>query len=214
MTIPTLVNNYQKKVTLTKLQKAYNTISNAINLSSIDNGNPATWDWDDSEDIIKEKIGKYIKASKYYGPDSFKTPLCPEKQNTSYGESYTYGWLDNAYISTPFTQSQNYSLAANDGICIGLNKDPIVYEDGTSYPYPIYIDINSSNNGPNMAGKDLFFFYIDEETGILHAVGDLLEDVESPQVRNACNKEALYGGQFCAAKIIRDGWRITDNYPW
>ncbi len=205
MTIPTLVVNYQKKVTLTKLQKAFNTISNAINLSSLENGNPVTWDWENPEDIIKEKIGKYIKASKYYGPDTTKTPLCPESGNATYGEGYTYGWLDNTYISSPFT-TNNYSLITNDGVCIGTEKG--------WKRWNIFVDINSSINGPNMAGKDLFFFYIDEKTGILHAFGDELDDVQSPELMNACNKDAKYGGQTCAAKIIRDGWRIAEDYPW
>ena len=44
MTIPTLVQDYKKKIVETRLLKIYSTMNNAIQLSSIDNGDPSTWD--------------------------------------------------------------------------------------------------------------------------------------------------------------------------
>ena len=44
MTIPTLMQNYKKKIVETRLLKVYSTMNNAIKLSSIDNGDPSTWD--------------------------------------------------------------------------------------------------------------------------------------------------------------------------
>ena len=44
MTIPTMINNYQKKVTVTKLKLAYSQLYNAIKLSEVDNGNFNGWD--------------------------------------------------------------------------------------------------------------------------------------------------------------------------
>ncbi len=209
LTVPTLVNNYQKKLTLVRLQKAYNTLSNVFKLSSIENGSPNTWNWDNPQDILKNNLGKYLRVSKYYDSSDDKTPLCHEKQITSY-QGYTYAWLDNSIITTPFMDS-NYSLLTQDGICIGLNK--YLQSDTSTRTYRVYVDINSSINGPNIAGKDLFFFYIDEQTGAFSALGDI-ETYESATSKNACHRDASHGGLFCAFKIMRDGWQIKDDYPW
>ena len=37
MTIPTLINNYQKKQTVTQLKKAYTTLANVVYMSNLNN---------------------------------------------------------------------------------------------------------------------------------------------------------------------------------
>ena len=43
MTIPTLINKYQEKVTVTKVKKMYSTLNQAVKLAEVDNGPVATW---------------------------------------------------------------------------------------------------------------------------------------------------------------------------
>ena len=45
MTIPTVMNRYQQKVTETRLMKFYSVMNNAIALSEIDNGYKTTWNF-------------------------------------------------------------------------------------------------------------------------------------------------------------------------
>ncbi|MBQ8167880.1 type II secretion system protein [bacterium] len=45
MTIPTLITNYKAKVLETKLQRMYSLMSNAISLSTIDNGETTSWNY-------------------------------------------------------------------------------------------------------------------------------------------------------------------------
>ena len=44
ITLPTVVQNYQKQATVAKLKKAYTTINQAILLSIAENGDYADWD--------------------------------------------------------------------------------------------------------------------------------------------------------------------------
>ena len=43
MTIPTLINDYEKKETVTALQKMYSTINQAVKISEIENGSMTGW---------------------------------------------------------------------------------------------------------------------------------------------------------------------------
>jgi type II secretory pathway pseudopilin PulG len=52
MTIPTLINNFQKQETAVMVEKTYSDLSQAIRLSEIDNGPVATWNFDDKGDAL------------------------------------------------------------------------------------------------------------------------------------------------------------------
>jgi len=51
MTMPVLMQNHKKQVTVARLKKAYNTISNAISLSEIDNGPMSDWPQGENMDV-------------------------------------------------------------------------------------------------------------------------------------------------------------------
>lgn len=56
MTIPTLVSSYEKKVAVTRLQKFYSSINQAIRFSEIENGPFSEWDaapWADGQELEK-----------------------------------------------------------------------------------------------------------------------------------------------------------------
>lgn len=72
VTIPTLVQNYKKKVVETKLLRVYSVMNNAIKLSTVENGDTTTWKGINDrsftyEDVLawfEKYLGKYIKYSK------------------------------------------------------------------------------------------------------------------------------------------------------
>ncbi len=61
-----------------------------------------------------------------------------------------------------------------------------------------------------MAGKDLFFFYVNSD-GFIKPYGDdwSLEKMSSATQGNACNLKAPLGGFVCAARIMAEGWKIN-----
>lgn len=67
----------------------------------------------------------------------------------------------------------------------------------------VYIDINGGKS-PNIIGKDVFLFHRVPGKGILPS------GYQQPAntVSNVCQRD----GQYCAAKIMQDGWKIT--YPY
>ncbi len=70
----------------------------------------------------------------------------------------------------------------------------------------VIVDINGIKP-PNTYGKDVFKFDINFEKGV---VKPICSNDETDDINQNCKNS----GSCCAAKIIRDGWEISDDYPW
>jgi hypothetical protein len=85
----------------------------------------------------------------------------------------------------------------------------------------VYIDINGQNK-PNTYGKDIFrFLYIMYYGSPTHSLnGKFIPGGGNMNVialiadgdESNCNKNAA--GLYCAGLIMKQGWQITDDYPW
>ena len=71
MTIPNLLHDTSKQETVSKLEKEYTSLSQAVKMSEINNGNNSTWDWGTSGDAASVKASfdtywaPYLRISKY-----------------------------------------------------------------------------------------------------------------------------------------------------
>lgn len=210
LTMPSLVAKYQKQQTLTTLKKNYAVLQEAFKLAEIENGKVNNWDWSNAEILLTEYLGKNLKIIKNYGITDVSTnSLCIAK-GTPRPEYAQYSWLSGVGINSPFYANKTASVLLADGSCLGLNPNAT----NPLYNRYVFIDTNGPAK-PNMAGKDLFFFMIDE-TGRLLPVGhnwsdeELTAEVNNTSVAgNSCNKKSLIGGLVCAERIIRDGWEIN-----
>jgi hypothetical protein len=72
----------------------------------------------------------------------------------------------------------------------------------------VIVDINGSK-GPNTYGKDVFEFYADFDKNKVLPLGS---NYTTAQINHYCSKNSI--GDSCATKIIKDGWKIADDYPW
>src|SRR5574344_2111076 len=71
LTIPTLINSYQEKATVTRLKKVYSTLSQAYQMAIIENGEFPDWFEGNDEltpvqkgEIFYNVLSKYFKISK------------------------------------------------------------------------------------------------------------------------------------------------------
>lgn len=72
MTLPSVINHYQKQATALKVKKFYNMINNTINRSIVDNGDVNTWfperkanTYEENVNFLKTYILPYIKYDRY-----------------------------------------------------------------------------------------------------------------------------------------------------
>ena len=208
MTIPNLISNYQNAKYIAQLKKSYLVLGQAIQFIQRDFGDVSSWTWKESgdyENFLNTYFKPYFSGSKIYSPSDWKTPMCYEQDigfQTSSGTKYSYKWLDNGYISTPFTKS-TASIRLKDGTCIG-----VIGGHYSTWERTLAVDTNGSAKGPNTAGKDLFFFQIDDNTKLIPYGFDWSYEDLASNKQHACNKNAENPGFTCAARVMKDGWQI------
>ncbi len=213
MTLPSLIGKWQKKVTIANLKKSYTILSQLVLRSQEDNG-PAF--------LASNKVD--AKTTEVF----FYTYWLP------YFNSPTVG------INKLYTTSTPYKTLTGDienmGVYTSYEQGRLLFStlDGTTYyvlimawkaehdedgnfisqtavyttSQKVYVDLNGPKP-PNTYGKDVFLFTVDFDKNIVRPAGYM--NTEN-QINSNCSLKG--SGNTCAAKIIRDGWEIRNDYPW
>jgi len=192
ITIPILVGNYQKKVTVERLKAAYTTLAQAIQLSENDNGPVSDWEFPTGHGDPNNFLDRYIMP-----------------------------YLQKIGQVSTVTQTEEYSMKTIDGRGsstgqwrILSNGTAIMQNTGSTYAW-IFIDINGLK-GPNRYGKDIFMTELYTKKKLLMGWGISDRDALINDSVYGCKKgeNLQYGGANCGNLIQLDGWRISDDYPW
>lgn len=147
LTLPTVIQNYQKQVTINKLKKVYTKLNQAVKMSEIDNDAFENWSKISDEVTEEEFVNKYFKP--YL--EIIKT--CNNAQKCGYKTSTPFKNLNNHYLY--FT---SYGIILKDGTYIGFTK---ALNKAT-----LFIDINGTAQ-PNKYGRDFFMFHIIPLKGVV-----------------------------------------------
>ena len=186
MTMPSLIQNYQEKATVTKLKKCYSLVSQAyVSILNDEGGSDTLQAGDDLE--MMEKFGKYLKYQKTCGRNKGCFPNVTYKSVTGNGYSK---WEDD-------TTDRSRAILT-DGTLIMFNKSAM-WGGGGNYLYAqIYVDINGFK-GPNQLGRDFFYFYINPEKIVPAGAKALEEKNENQKFTKNCIQQ---NGYACAAWVI------------
>lgn len=211
LTIPSVVQNYQKHQTVTKLKKVYSALSNTTNLAVADNGPIANWEVIGGVEGSRKFIDTYMLPYLKVGKD------CKGKMTGDCAFEYTYLNSDEKH----FFGNDWMRFFLNDGTFIMVAADNYVRDGLNTRLAYIWVDINGVKP-PNKMGKDIFYYtyYVfvqnasNSLNGTFKAVGvnNTRQNLVSENIGGACNKNQ--NGVCCAALIMRDGWEIKDDYPW
>ena len=214
LTIPSVIINYQKKETVTKLKKVYTTLSNAAEMSIAENGDMKGWDWT----LAQTDVDKFVET--YY------VPYLSISEKKWPNENYRIYNLAGRLMISNYSQLVSVILSNGQIIIFKVAHD-------TGYMW-IFADINGTK-GPNRVGKDVFVFdgrnfaqrdsnkyYIkfwgqSDLWGRASLIGDNITENTPNTGGYGCSKENKYGyysGFYCGALIMLDGWKISDDYPW
>ena len=215
ITLPTVIEKYQKQVVINKLKKNYTTIAQTLIIAQKDNGGMESWDFSDFGNLS--------------GGDAFAVVL-PQVAKT-----YFVPYLDVLYDcgieckkvsddyrflnGQPFEELNTrlyYTVYLKDGSIIFISVD----NNGVKMLNLILrVDING-NKGPNTFGKDVFSYYLNTD-----GTNNIFKTKFSGPVGITIDREALINdpldgckkglrGINCGALIQYDGWQISDDYPW
>lgn len=214
LTIPSLITNYQKKVTVERLKQAYTIIYNTIRTVENENEGPLLT----LTATNKGDIGKHNFFAELY-----LVPYLSGLTKTKYKKSPTT-WTGNSVYFSP-----SYIYCMQNGICFWSFGNG-GYNTETEYGWLNYLYVLVDINGPslpNISGKDIFYFAVHfNDTGTIidgktfgvratSSMSDLYGDGTDAS-EGGCNKTGTNwsNGSKCTEIIMRNNWKIPKEYPW
>ncbi len=210
ITLPAIIGKYQKAVAVNKLKKVYSVFSQALLSAKEENGSPSNW-VNDGDTINKESAEKYF--NQYWKPYIKTSRICKLKTKDNCGYKTATAWKRSDGI--PFDtgivdENTRTSFFMPDGTFVLLLYFSWDTSSGNtvakfSKTQSLYIDKNVIK-GPNTFGKDVFYFLINLENGILEPPS--LNQSKASLIRN-CQQ----GGYVCSTLIIQSGWQMDKDYP-
>ena len=221
LTIPTLVQNYQKKQWVSGLQKGYATLSNVFKMAMAtdgvdsitqtslwqalpDNLNPYFMPAGEDYSAFISELNKYLKVNKYYNPDEFT--------------SIKYKSLDGNDWDGDFTKTGRLKIYSADGIVYYLRLSEFNEDFGelkSNWLGYIEIDVNGDKS-PNQHGRDLFDIIVFDNGKLLFPGTQEWADVNGgfyhwdERGGYSCDPSVSYHavGDYCGARIFEQGWKM------
>ncbi len=191
LTLPNVINNYQKKVYVTNVQKVYNVVSDAAQKYMTDNNSDSLEETDlTSIEGVGEFLNNYFKIIKDCNVISNKTKnicLIP-----------SYKDVDGVSIYTPYFD-ERYCVILNTGAFVCMDTMRMLSPLSHGYSSVIF-DINGVKP-PNTKGLDLFSFE-------LYSDGKISEGYEKQTKIEFCVSNAQDGGYAagCFTKLRQNNW--------
>ena len=192
MTVPTLVNNYQKNAYIVQLRKVINDIVSAADLYITENGKQ------DLSQIIYKNNGQYLEEEiDKFVTSKLKVIKTCDSDETGCFASEKYISIDGSQevdIADYFNENVNlkqYVLA--NSAAIYLEPD-IVPGNNNKIRLKIIIDTNGAD-GPNIGGRDTFIMYLNPDL-TFRDTGNLYY----------CSDSAI--GKNCLYTLMQDGWKM------
>ena len=217
ISIPNIVSNFQKRVTITKRQRAYSYIINNIQEALIVNGC-------ETIGCVMQNYGLYnnnntvafiTKRFKVFFPDIVvdnNNKCTPSSDNIYYLNGKNTDGID-MYAGGHFPY--RYCLKNGIGIATSPNSFDRFTNNNQSNSFNCVLSDNNSSSvqcasfvvflgnpkGKAILGKNAFLFYINPK-------GELAEYV-SWKTCNGTNKNLSEDGAGCIGKILKDGWKMN-----
>ena len=211
MTVPTLMQNHQRKTYVTQLHKIYNEFSqafiqyqtdhNAVNLSEAGLT---------SADKVSAFMKEYFKIVNDCG-SKFRPCFAAEYRSLDGTEKRSYG-----NDSAPSSNTASCVVIAS-GASICLEPISSKYEDAENFLGGlITVDVNGQA-GPNIGGRDAFFFrfYQDGSIDVYResnacagsTSSNCLSDIRQKRFEARCQKSAV--GDDCIGALLNDNWEMN-----
>jgi len=209
LTLPNLLQNYRERVYTTQLQRAYNSISNALVTHMAEENAESLGDTLRSRDDIKAFLYKYLKVARYCGGSGSFNGTCfaedgkyREIDSSNYQDYRSVIGYDRGILNVARVNNQSSEcVMLNTGATVCMSTFDFNAKKGI-----ITLDTNGGT-GPNVNGKDFFGFYYfaDGSVGSFSGTED--------RYYGYSNQVYCRGLGFgCLDKAMAQGWKLNyDN---
>ena len=213
MTIPTLIVKYEKKQTVTKLQKMYSILNQAYLFAKADGGdnillNNINGNFDMDSETAHKNVADFMEN--YFLPHLKVAKNCGISSDKG-----CFGEAHNSPSNDMNMATYKYNVILQDGSSISaVYNSSKCDENGCMAGGSIlfWLDINGTAK-PNMAGKDYFLVKITPDAGNIEFYNASAGNMdERTALLEDCNNSGWR--RSCAALIKYDGWKISDDYDW
>ncbi|MBR1425663.1 prepilin-type N-terminal cleavage/methylation domain-containing protein [bacterium] len=185
LVLPSMVQNYHKKIYVSKLQKTYMELSNAVEQACADNN------------VSSFFYTPYAARLNNTQTKAFFKKYMKVKSEVS-GFSSFYKAIDG---SSHASYIQGSPVMLSGGQAISMVCDGSGNPTRTCY---VFLDINGKEE-PNMAGRDMFTFSINARTNEIYDwFGE--DKCLSGNAKIGSTNAANGGG--CLAKILKSNWKM------
>ncbi|MBR1754254.1 type II secretion system protein [bacterium] len=192
LTIPTLMQEQRNKEYVSRFQKAWGLLNNAIKISEAHNGFIKTWgptnNYDDTELFMDKYFAPYFNIAKN----------CKLLQNQGcWAQKTTYINGNETSYNDNLTQ---YKMLLNDGMSLNFVL--------AGYPIDqvhIAVDTNGPK-GPNIGGRDIFKFALFLNSGQISPMQEEDKDKTLSELKERC----LTGTSLpsCGAYLVKNGYKM------
>ena len=211
LTLPSVIQNYKKQVTVNQLKKAYSILGQVAQKAFADNG-PAGFEAgaelksDDVRAFFDTYWLPYFKGVEVY-PENISPKL---NDNMDYYKMangiYTFTHACTKYnagrIFFSTSDGMTYFVYMNNWVNKYDENGNLISQDAVyNSAQWVYVDVNGIKP-PNTFGKDVFMFVVDFDNGFVRP--DAYRSSQAT-IYNACKTS----GMACTSKIMREGWKIN-----
>lgn len=196
LTMPALIAKHQEKVTVTRVQKFYSTLSQSFKMAVLEYGEPENWSISPS---IFGDDGKLTQDS-LEGADKFTEILIKNmkvisrcKKTESCDEYSVYNLNGNTLLSTDFTGRAVFADGSQINSVWVNSSDSLIGD--------ISYDVNGKK-GPNRVGEDIFFFNV-MNNGIIPQGLEGTSRFFDENCKLSSNYQ--YAGYGCTAWVVVNG---------
>lgn len=214
ITIPILINDYQKTQDIVALKKFYTQFNLALKEITIDYGCADDLRCTDlftstaTATTLGNELVQYFKVIKNCGTG---TGCWPSETNLSYDGSLSDTEYDTNNLYYKFVTIDGVSVLVRNISTNCINTPSAGTLSMSQVCAYIVIDINGLQK-PNRYGRDTFYFYITNGRGaLLYPLGGMYDssygwwNSSSPPKCSSGNPD----GMSCAARIMEESWRMN-----
>ncbi len=193
ITMPTLVQNYQKKAFATQLHKVYAELSQALlkyqnDRNAVNFGEAGL----NSQEKMIAFLNEYLKV----------VQKCEAKATPCMAPSYRKLSGVNGFVAT--TSTNCFALASGASLCPRYSSNVMYF----------MVDVNGAH-GPNVQGRDFFTLFVYRNGVIDDKVPDGVTTVpltaaqRETQFQSGCLGSTGNDLHGCFGKLLNDGWEMT-----
>lgn len=225
ISISTIATFYQKTMTIARLKVAYSMVENMTRQSYIENGYPIPVGTSsigvNVNNVFNKYFGRYLNITKNCGTSGsgcFKSGSYRNAKGEVQSGKIDMFYNINGYDANTggYEPSRYYKVLLKNGMSLAIYTNVSVYNG-----IVILVDINGPNHGDSKLGQDVFQFnyyspvYTSnscKQTGVFPV--EARHSTTCDESRNDLLSGCKSSGKNCAWLIMKDGWKISSDYPW